>query len=84
MKELISHEICFCLIMNAFKEISVISLPCFSHVTNDSHENVCDLYQKRLIAQEIMMYFCGTSPNTLHQKYSSSLKVLCFRFVFIS
>ena len=26
--------------MNIFKEISPISFPSFSHVTNDSHENV--------------------------------------------
>ena len=37
---LLSQEICFYLIMNIFKEISPISFPSFSHVTNDSHENV--------------------------------------------
>ena len=55
--------------MNVFNEISPISLPSISHITNDGNET-CDLYQKWQAAQEIMRHFF-ISPNTLHQKYSS-------------
>ena len=68
--------------MNDSKEISAISEPSQSHVTNGGHEMSRFLPQKAHSARNNDAFtHCGISlisPNTLQQKYSGSLKGFMF------